>query len=152
MDFKEEKALMEKMGKARYDSLDDAARKQIDGGKAADAQFAAIYARAEDAEHAWTRYLLSLSESEHDALCSDSAKYMAVSGLFRSAVEDPETMERYASMTPDELAQIVAGNDAAALAKMDDAEFAKTVADLKTAAPGRLAAALASLKKLRQET
>ena len=111
--------------------------------------FVKVYNRAEDAEHAWTRYRLALSKPERDALNNDLSKYETLCSLFYSA-RDPEKLEQYAGMSVDELVQLAADLDAADFAKLDDDAFAEAVADLEAVDPARLAAALASLEKMRQ--
>ena len=83
--------------------------------------FVKVYNRAEDAEHAWTRYRLALSKSERDALNNDLSKYEALCGLFYSA-RDPEKLEQYAGMTVDELVQLAADLDAADLASVEETQ------------------------------
>lgn len=150
MDYKETKKLMEDIAKERRATLRPEEIKKLDEAMAASERFVAEYKRVEDAEDAWTSYQLALSKPEYDALRSDHSKYWALSGLFFGA-RDPEKLEQYASMTVDELAQLAADNDAAAFAKMDAAEYAEAVASLEAADPARLAAALASLQKMRQK-
>ena len=111
--------------------------------------FIDVYNRTENAEAAWTRYRLALSKLERDALNNDLSKYDALCRLFFGA-RDPKKLEQYAGMTVDELAQLAADLDAADFAKMDDDAFARAVADLEAVDPARLAAALASLEKMRQ--
>ena len=104
------KDLMDEIAEARRASLTDEERERLDKVMAMGKRAAEIYRNTEDAEDAWTRYKLTLSKVDRDALRADKVKHDALIRLF-FGTREPETREKYLTMSVNELFSIAAERD-----------------------------------------